>query len=190
MKRNKGIDVMRAGAIIAVLIYHFYVLTGGNRYEGCLAIHNLINTGGEIGVTLFFIISGYGIFLSIDRQKEKNFFSVKKFFEKRCIRILPQYYLSLLIIIFIGPQAATLGKAGVFGIITHALLIHNFFPSTCGSISTVLWTMGVIFQFYLVSIALYKLVKKNPVLTTIGSIVFTILCKIIIFHFIFKFIEI
>ena len=189
MKRNKGIDVMRTVAIMAVLVYHFYVLTGGNRYADHPIIHNLINVGGEIGVTLFFIISGYGIFLSIDRQMKKNKFSIKTYFEKRCVRILPQYYLSLLIIIFIGPQTAVLGKDGVFGIITHALLIHNFFPSTCGSISTVLWTMGVIFQFYLVSVVLYKLVKKNPVLTTIGSIVFTILCKIIIFHFVFAHIK-
>lgn len=185
MKRNKGIDIIRTVAILAVLVYHFYVLTGGNRYAGYPVIHNLINTGGEIGVTLFFIISGYGIFLSIDRQKVKNKFSAKMFFEKRCVRILPQYYLSLLIIMFIGPQTAVLGKDGLFDIVTHALLIHNFFPSTCGSISTVLWTMGVIFQFYFISIFLYKLVKKMPVFALIASIVFTILCKITIFHFIF-----
>ena len=190
MERNRGIDIVRAGAILAVIVYHFYVLIGENRYVQYPVVHRLLSKGGEIGVTLFFIISGYGIFLSIDRQKAKKKFSIKKFFQKRCIRILPQYYLSLLIIIFIGSQSFVLGTDGIFDIVTHALLIHNFFPSTCGSISTVLWTMGVIFQFYIISIGLYKCIKKSPLLTLLISIAFTILCKIIVFHFVFPLIEI
>lgn len=112
------------------------------------------------------------------------------FFQKRCLRILPQYYLSLLIIIFIGTQGAMISKEGIVDIVTHALLIHNFFPTTCSSISTVLWTMGVIFQFYLISIILYKCIKRKPILVLILSILFTVLCKIVIYHFIFPRIEI
>ena len=68
MKRNKGIDVMRTVAIMAVLVYHFYVLTGGNREADHPIIHNLFYLGGEIGGTFFFLIYGYWIFLSIDLQ--------------------------------------------------------------------------------------------------------------------------
>ena len=32
VRRNKGIDIARAIAIMSVLIYHFYVLIDGNRY--------------------------------------------------------------------------------------------------------------------------------------------------------------
>ena len=190
MKRNKGIDITRALAILLVVIYHLYVLRGGDQYIQYPIVHTLISLGGELGVTLFFIISGYGIFLSIDRQKKKNSFSVKRFFQKRCLRILPQYYISLLIIIFIGTQGAIISKRGMVDIVTHALLIHNFFPSACSSISTVLWTMGVIFQFYLISIILYKCIKRRPILALIFSVLFTIACKIVIYHFIFPQIEI
>ena len=72
MERNRGIDIVRAGAILAVIVYHFYVLIGENRYVQYPVVHRLLSMGGEIGVTLFFIISGYGIFLSIDRQKAKK----------------------------------------------------------------------------------------------------------------------
>ena len=190
MKKNKGIDIVRAVAIMSVLIYHFYVLIDGNRYVDHQVIHRLILVGGEIGVTLFFIISGYGIFFSIDRMENKDGFQFSKFMKKRCVRILPQYYLSLLIIIFIGSQGFVLSKDGIWHIVTHALLIHNFFPSTCGSISTVLWTMGVIFQFYLIAYFLYKCVKKNAIIAMLASFAFTIICKIVIFHFIFPYIHI
>ena len=186
MRRNKGIDIARAIAIMSVLIYHFYVLVDGNRYIDYPIVHGLILVGGEIGVTLFFIISGYGIFWSIKRMEEKDYFDYWKFMKKRCVRILPQYYLSLLVIIFVGSQGFVLSKDGIWHIITHALLIHNFFPSTCGSISTVLWTMGVIFQFYLIAYWLYKAVKGKPVITLLLSIIFTVACKILIFHFVFK----
>lgn len=190
MKRNLGVDITRAFAIMAVIVYHFYVLVDGNRYLSHPLIHRLISIGGEVGVTLFFIISGYGIYLSIDRRMQRGDFSTGTFLKKRFARVLPQYYLSLLIIIFIGTQGAVLSNSGIFDIVTHVLLIHNFFPSTCGSISTVLWTMGVIFQFYFVSILLYKWVKKKPVIALICSIVFTILCKIIIFHIVFPHVEV
>ena len=72
VRRNKGIDIARAIAIMSVLIYHFYVLIDGNRYTDYPIVHGLILVGGEIGVTLFFIISGYGIFLSIKRMEEKD----------------------------------------------------------------------------------------------------------------------
>lgn len=185
MKRSIGIDVTRAFAVMAVLVYHFYVLVGGNRYEAYPLIHRLISMGGEVGVTLFFIISGYGIYLSLDRRKKNNVFSVGTFLKKRFARVLPHYYLSLLIIIFIGTQGAMVSRQGIFHIVTHALLIHNFFPSTCGSISTVLWTMGVIFQFYFVSILLYKWVKRSPVTALAVSVLVTIACKILVFHVIF-----
>ena len=61
MRRNKGLDIVRAFAVMAVLIYHFYVLVDNTRYLSYPLLHKLISIGGEVGVTLFFIISGYGI---------------------------------------------------------------------------------------------------------------------------------
>lgn len=185
MERNRGVDIFRTAAILSVLVYHFYVLMGEGYAASRPILHNLISAGGEVGVTLFFIISGYGIFLSIDYKMKNNTFEIVPFYKKRFLRILPQYYMSLLIIMVLTSQVTMLSNQGLFHIFTHMFLIHNFFPSTCGSISTVLWTMGVIAQFYLISIFLYKLVKKNAAAAFAGSVIFTVICKIIIYHFVF-----
>lgn len=184
MKRNRGVDLIRSMALLLVLVYHFYVLQG-ECYKDFWIIHKLISAGGEVGVTLFFILSGYGIFLSIDSQKKRGKFSFKTFFLHRAERILPQYYLSLLLIFFLTGHVTVFSNAGIFNLITHALLIHNLFPSTCGYANSVLWTMGVIAQFYLISIWLYKMVKKNPKTVLFVSIGFTVLCKFVIYHLIF-----
>lgn len=62
MRRNKGIDIARAIAIMSVLIYHFYVLVDGNRYIDYPIVHGLILVGGEIGVTLFLSSVGTAFF--------------------------------------------------------------------------------------------------------------------------------
>ncbi|MCI8293762.1 MAG: acyltransferase [Hespellia sp.] len=185
MKRNRGVDIFRALAILFVLVYHFYVLLGEGYADSHLILHRLISAGGEVGVTLFFIISGYGIFLSIDYKMNSRSFEILQFYKKRFLRILPQYYISLLIIIFLTSQVSMLSSQGLFHIFTHAFLIHNFFPSTCGSINTILWTMGVIAQFYLISVLLYKAVKKNALVAFVGSIIFTVVSKIVLYHVIF-----
>lgn len=62
MKRIKNIDLLRAGAILYIMLYHCYVLSG-QPWQSHTAIHTLLTLGGEVGVTLFFLLSGYGIYL-------------------------------------------------------------------------------------------------------------------------------
>ncbi len=60
MKRIKNIDLLRAGAILYIMLYHCYVLSG-QPWQAHTAIHTILTLGGEVGVTLFFLLSGYGI---------------------------------------------------------------------------------------------------------------------------------
>lgn len=70
MKRIKNIDLLRAGAILYIMLYHCYVLSG-QPWQAHTAIHTILTLGGEVGVTLFFLLSGYGIYLSsLLRKKE------------------------------------------------------------------------------------------------------------------------
>ena len=70
MKRIKNIDLLRAGAILYIMLYHCYVLSG-QPWQAHTAIHTILTLGGEVGVTLFFLLSGYGIiFPSLLRKKE------------------------------------------------------------------------------------------------------------------------
>ena len=70
MKRIKNIDLLRAGAILYIMLYHCYVLSG-QPWQAHTAIHTILTLGGEVGVTLFFLLSGYGIYHpSLLRKKE------------------------------------------------------------------------------------------------------------------------
>lgn len=64
-----------------------------------------------------------------------------------------------------------------FAYLAYYTFTENFSPVTHGSINGALWTMGVIFQFYLIAPFLYKAVRKNWLASAIVSIVFTVICR-------------
>ena len=182
MKRIKNIDLLRAGAILYIMLYHCYILSG-QPWQTHTALHIFLSFGGEIGVTLFFLLSGYGIYLSLASSEERGKLpSWKTFMKKRCLRIMPQYYVCItVLLIFMSTQM--LSRDGIRHIIAYYTLTENFSPATHGSINGALWTMGVIFQFYLIAPFLYKAVRKNWLVSAIISILFTIISRIIIVRY-------
>ncbi len=173
-KRAYAIDICRTMALFLVLLYHSWVLTGSMAFFSS-AVTLVVSLGGEIGVTAFFLLSGYGICFSIDSNKEK--FKFKQFFLKRAERVVPQYYLSIIVALLFCDSAVYLSASGAKSIITHLLFIHNWFPECSGAINGALWTMGVIVQFYFVAYFLYRGIRRWGSMFAIGSIVFTIAMK-------------
>lgn len=160
LKRNKSIDILRAGALLIVLTYHLWVLTGSVAIMLPI-VDTIVPLGGELGVTLFFLLSGYGIYYSLKITEQKNGkIKYLVFLKKRLKRILPQYYFNLIFLLLFTGAAVYLSVEHILDILTHFLLIHNLFPDYHGAINGVLWTMGVIFQFYLVAIPIYSFIKK------------------------------
>ena len=180
--RNKNVDIFRACSLLMVLIYYCWVLLGSEPYK--LSVVNLIvSLGGEIGVTAFFVLSGYGIYYSLRRMdSSETGINYKNFLLKRFMRIAPQYYLSILFVILIG-NAGYVSTRGIRSIILHLLFAHNLLPGHHGSINGALWTMGVIVQFYLVSPLLYKGIKKLGIFFGVISIAFTIGMKFFAYHY-------
>ena len=176
MKRIKNIDLLRAGAILYIMLYHCYVLSG-QPWQSHTAIHTLLTLGGEVGVTLFFLLSGYGIYLSLSSSEARGSLpGWRAFMKKRCIRIMPQYYVCItVLLIFMSTQMFS--NEGLRHILAYYTFTENFSPVTHGSINGALWTMGVIFQFYLIAPFLYKAVRKNWLVSAIVSIVFTVICR-------------
>ena len=70
----KDIDLLRALAVIAVVIFHF---------------HQDWLPSGYLGVDLFFVISGFVITLQIAKRYKEGSFSISTFFQRRIKRILP-----------------------------------------------------------------------------------------------------
>ena len=175
------VDILRTIALIYMVIYHIFVVTN-IKFNSDL-MNSLISFGGEIGVSVFFVISGFSIYKSIEKKKEHNY---KKFLKERIRRIGPHYYISLLVALLFTPAVVYLSKEHLLNIISHIFFIHNLFYDFHGAISGVLWTMGVIVQFYLVAPILKKCIDKKPILTAILSI----LCSFILKYFIYNYLNI
>lgn len=176
MKRNKNLDILRAISILIIVIYHIYAVTGID----IPIVSSVLKLGGEIGVTSFLILSGFSIYLSLDKTKgEISYF---EFIKNRLKRLLPEYYFCLIISLFLMGSAIYLSKNHILNILSHFALIHNLFSSSHGAINGVLWTLGVIFQFYLVAKLFYKGMRKHSILILLFSILFTLGSKFVTFQ--------
>ena len=183
MKRNLNIDIVRAIAILSVLIYHIFAITGVKLFQNDF-LDTYISYGGEYGVAIFFILSGFGIYSSLSRKKDNfNYFD---YIKKRLVRILPQYYICLAFLLLFTGSAVYLNKSQIYNLFSHFFLFHDQYPSAAGAINGVCWTLGVIFQFYLIAPFLYKCIEKFPKLTVLVSFIISLGIKMFLFHFIFN----
>lgn len=185
-KRYIEADVWRTIALFSVLIYHSWVLIGQPQI-GNYPLMLIVKLGGELGVSWFFVLSGFGIYNSLENNEKRNTrINHKEYAVARVKRICPNYYASILIVISLTSAATYLSGTGIKHIVTHLFFVHNLFVETHGSIISVLWTMGVIVQFYVLAPFLFKLVKTNGKITLWGSILVSILLKIFLFAFLTK----
>jgi peptidoglycan/LPS O-acetylase OafA/YrhL len=87
-ERQPGLDLLRALAIILVVIYHAGIFG--------FALPHRLHRFGWIGVDLFFVLSGYLIggqlLASLAREQSMN---LPRFFSRRALRIMPAYLVVL-----------------------------------------------------------------------------------------------
>ena len=81
------IDVLRAWAVIIVVLYHLDIPSF---------------SGGFIGVDVFFVISGYLITRNIRISLEKDTFSLSRFYAQRARRLMPSLLVTLIITLILG----------------------------------------------------------------------------------------
>lgn len=159
IKYIKGLDSLRAVAVILVIIWHWYpqdypihTFIGGIK-------HTLLPTG-EFGVSLFFVLSGFlitEILLLHKSSEEKNYSIIKNFYIRRALRILPIYYLA---IFFLNIIRFPIDSGHYRYILTHT---YNFLVIKQGSWPSLahLWSLSVEEQFYLIWPLLILLIPNN-----------------------------
>ena len=138
-QRQPGLDLLRALAIIVVVIYHAGIMG--------FPLPNRVHRWGWIGVDLFFVLSGYLIggqlLAELARNERMN---LGRFYARRALRIMPAYFV-ILAIYFLLPlwreypdMAQPLWK---FLFSVQNVALHG------GTAFSHAWSLAVEDQFYL-----------------------------------------
>src|SRR5215208_4516862 len=117
------IDGLRGIAILLVVLRHYYMAVyndGLPRWFDALGL-------GYIGVHLFLVLSGFCVAWAYVGPKARPF-AARDFFYRRATRILPAYYVALLIALLLSPRL--LVKDYAVQVVTHLTMTHNFFEGT------------------------------------------------------------
>ena len=140
-------ESLRGIAIILVFFYHFLGSIGGYAPNPHANLATGLLFGGNAGVDLFFVLSGFLLSLPYVRGTP---IALKQFFGNRILRILPMYYLMILIgIAWSGDWHGAL----------HAALFWDIGLKTLTPFGIVWWSLAVEAQFYLVLPAVVYLAR-------------------------------
>lgn len=185
IKIDKHIDVLdgvRAAAVGLVAWFHFWQqswLTPRITFPAVIAeytgmrginIEGYVRYGFQF-VDMLILLSAFCNFYPYARSilLKEPWQDAKTFYKKRAARILPSYYLSLLLIIVISVAEGSFRADAFFwkDLVTHLTCTAPFFPDTyIGSrFSGVLWTLQIEVLYYILMPWLAKLFRKAPVLT-------------------------
>jgi peptidoglycan/LPS O-acetylase OafA/YrhL len=165
LNQNRSIpefDGLRAWAVLMVLAVHiqsWLLNIASETHESSFTIQAVQkifhfmpfigSVGGDVGVDLFFMISGFLIFLTIHKKKT----SFLEFIKKRYKRLLPVHIILILYSIVFLP---------LIGIFLNLFFLVDFFPSY-SNVNPVTWTLGYEMLFYLIAgiwfITLARVVK-------------------------------
>jgi peptidoglycan/LPS O-acetylase OafA/YrhL len=165
------LDGLRGVAILMVLWFHTWQLTwlrADVHILGQTLNFNFISEMGFFGVDLFFFLSGFVLFYPYARHlfEGKQLQTVGQFAYRRMIKIVPSYVFSaILILVILRPDIGQNFVQRAWQIVSHALFIFNWWPSTSGAISGVYWTLGVEVQFYVLFPLLCWFFRRRPLIT-------------------------
>jgi peptidoglycan/LPS O-acetylase OafA/YrhL len=166
--REPGLDLMRAVAILGVMLWHMHfalrpgIWSGPGRY-------------GWMGVDLFFVLSGYLIGSQLLRPYTRGSRpSIGGFYMRRAFRVLPAY-LTVLLFYFAIPgfrEAPGLSPAWQFLTFTENFRIDYLHDQAFSHV----WSLCVEEHFYLVLPVLILLLMRRPSFSKAFVMVLGILC--------------
>ena len=151
-----SLDGVRAIACLMVIGYHISLITRDTHLWSPTApgvlyqILSSIVLAGASGVTLFFVLSGFLLFMPFCKAFlcETKWPSTISFYLRRAFRILPGYYVVLLSILLIShPEYLHVNRWQ--DLVLFFTLFMDATPGTFQQISGPFWTLAVEWQFYL-----------------------------------------
>lgn len=180
---SRGVEALKGLAILGIVFYHYYRRLSGveNQFQWVFGpLPSRPQEWGYLGASLFFVLSGWGLAkaglcgkaesasLSVGAQNVEPL----RFFAKRLRRILPLYYLSILIF-FLGFLILTsqdlLKLSGQFAL--KLLFLQNISPETIFSYNSSWWFLGTLVYLYALYPWLVRYFQKAPDLALVTCLI-------------------
>lgn len=166
------IDGLRFFAILPVVLDHAWWTYRANVGDPGFALESPLGrvfSAGEMGVQLFFVISGYVLGSGFFRAaRDARGVGLGRYFIRRLRRLEPPFI--LIMTIFFALLLAS-GRFGVFEGLGHYLAsityLHGLIYLEPSPINTVTWSLEVELQFYVLAPALYAIYRLEPRLAQI-----------------------
>ncbi len=167
-------DGFRALAMLGVMWFHIWQQSWLSPRFTLLGITfdftHVVRTG-YLFVDVFLLLSGFLMFMpyaasALDKTDAP---SILNFYKKRALRILPPYYLCILILFIsasLNGEYYTRGEM-LRDILSHLTLTHTFFTDTYlfTHLNVPLWTIAIEAQFYVLFPFIARAFRKFPLLT-------------------------
>jgi len=170
--RMPELDTIRGIAILAVFVFHGFEdvaiapVTRPFWERAWLAV----TYQGWAGVNLFFVLSGFLITgILLDSRNKPRYYS--RFYSHRALRILPPYYLLLVVFFFLG-HAGLLPHGDLGDFLGLSFIYLSNLAPLFGVMTFYgpLWSLAVEEQFYLLWPGLVRLVSMRGLAITAGAI--------------------
>ena len=157
------LDALRGLAALSVVFYHY--LYRYNDIYGHESLPVYWASFGKFGVELFFMVSGFVIFWTLNRVKRPLDFIVSRF-----SRLYPVYWLSVFItfmaIFFWGLPGR---EVSVLEALANVLMFHEYF--SIPHVDGVYWTLTIELTFYFWMFSFYLISKLDRVETIFSMVV-------------------
>lgn len=167
----KNLDSLRFLAFLAVFISHLtYFLNFPSGSSGQWHFLSKYIQVGDVAVWFFFTLSGFLITYLLLKEKESTgTISVKKFYLRRILRIWPAYFTAIIFAIIISilsnnidlPYRVDLSWNWIIPFFVFVGNVSRAFYGAVNEMLSVLWSIAVEEQFYLIWPVLVLIFKKR-----------------------------
>jgi peptidoglycan/LPS O-acetylase OafA/YrhL len=147
-----SLDGVRAIACLSVVIFHTHIATEHlNLWQRAdQPLLSAIFWSGASGVTLFFVLSGFLLFIPYVKALlfENPWPDTRLFYLRRILRIIPGYYFSLFLLVLLS-SPNYLQPQNWKHLLLFLFFFMDSFHSTNRLINGPYWTLAIEWQFYL-----------------------------------------
>ncbi|MEO6689636.1 MAG: acyltransferase [Dokdonella sp.] len=107
---------------------------------------------GYLGVDLFFVLSGFllGLPFLAWANRTRSFPNLVQFWKRRCLRVLPAYYIQLAILIVAGFTVSGVWPIDLRQLLAYLSMEFVFVDGISPMLNGVWWTLPIEWNFYLV----------------------------------------